>query len=131
MNELPVLQVIRRCDRSMTSRDYDALMQHYAEGASLMIKPRLTVTGKAAMRRAFKAIVQDKRVVEQGRMAVIERGKTALVIMETVLRYPCQQENHVETTRRATYVFRRDSDGQWRCTVDSACCPGMKPPVRM
>ncbi len=95
-----------------------------------MIKPGMTVTRKAAMRRAFKAIVQDKRVVEQGRMAVIE-GETALVIMETVLRYPCQQENHVETTRRATYVFRRDRDGQWRCTVDSACCPGMKTPVRM
>lgn len=75
MNELPVLQVIRRCDRAMTSRDYDALMQHYAEGASLMIKPGMTVTGKAAMRRAFKAIVQDKRVVEQGRMAVTEGGK--------------------------------------------------------
>ncbi len=57
-----------------------------------MIKPGMTVTRKAAMRRAFKAIVQDKRVVEQGRMAVIERGKTALVIMETVLRYPCQQK---------------------------------------
>jgi len=75
MNELPVLQVVRRCDRAMTSRDYDALMQHYVEDASLMIKPGMTVTGKAAMRRAFKAIVQDKRMVELGRMAVIERGK--------------------------------------------------------
>ncbi len=122
MNELPVLQVVRRCDRAMTSRDYDALMQHYAEDAGLVVKPGMRVTRKA--------IVQDKRVVEQGRMAVTE-GKTALVIMETVLRYPCQPENHVETTRRATYLFRRDSDGQWRCTVDSACCRGMKTPVRM
>ncbi len=42
-----------------------------------MIKPGMTVTRKAAMRRAFKAIVQDKRVVEQGRMAVIEGGNGA------------------------------------------------------
>ncbi|PXV74141.1 hypothetical protein C7433_105214 [Pantoea sp. PNA 03-3] len=42
-----------------------------------MIKPGMTVTRKAAMRRAFKAIVQDKRVVEQGRMAVTEGGNGA------------------------------------------------------
>ena len=53
------------------------IMQHYAEDAGLMIKPGMTVTRKAAMRRAFKAIVQDKRVVEQGRMAVIEGGNGA------------------------------------------------------
>lgn len=43
----------------------------------LVVKPGMTVMGKAAMRRAFKAIVQDKRVVEQGRMAVIEGGNGA------------------------------------------------------
>jgi ketosteroid isomerase-like protein len=51
---------------------------------------------------------------------VIEGGGTALVIMETVLRYPDDQGKTRETTRRATYVFRQESDNRWRCTVDNS-----------
>jgi len=73
MNELPVLQVVRRSDRAMTSRDYAALCRECQPDD----KAGNDGKGKAAMRRAFKAIVQDKRVVEQGRMAVIEGGNGA------------------------------------------------------
>jgi hypothetical protein len=30
------------------------------------------------------------------------------------------QGGKVETTRRATYVFRQESDGRWLCTVDNS-----------
>ncbi len=59
-------------------------------------------------------------MVEQGEMQVIEGGDNALVIMETVLRYPDEQGVTVETTRRATYVFQKDGDNRWRCTVDNS-----------
>lgn len=122
MNDHPVLEVVRLCDRAISDRDYDALMKHYADDASLVIKPGLTVTGSGAIRRAFEAIAnyfQHQLVVEQGRMEVIEGAGTALVIMETVLRFPSGQGQRTEN-RRATYVFRLESDNQWRCTVDNS-----------
>ncbi len=63
---------------------------------------------------------QDRLVVEQGEMQVIEGADNALVIMETVLRYPDATGAVIETTRRATYVFRHDPDGEWRCTIDNS-----------
>lgn len=75
MNDHPVLQVVRLCDRAISAGDYDALMKHYADDASLVIKPGMTVTGSVAIRRAFEAIAnyfQHQLVVEQGRMEVIE-----------------------------------------------------------
>jgi ketosteroid isomerase-like protein len=52
-------------------------------------------------------------------MDVIEGGDTALVIMESTLDYVAAGEK-VSVTRRATYVFRREADGRWACTVDNS-----------
>jgi ketosteroid isomerase-like protein len=52
-------------------------------------------------------------------MEVLEGGDTALVIMESTLAYVEAGET-VNVTRRATYVFRREGDGHWVCTVDNS-----------
>ena len=39
--------------------------------------------------------------------------------MVTRLRYP-GGEGWIDETRRATYVFCKEPDGQWRCTVDNS-----------
>ncbi|TDV64559.1 transport factor 2 (NTF2)-like protein [Pseudomonas sp. LP_7_YM] len=60
---------IESADRAITAQDYDALMDFYAEDASLVVKPGLTVTGKANIRRAFVAIAEhfnNSIVVTQG-----------------------------------------------------------------
>lgn len=53
-------------------------------------------------------------------MQVIEGAGNALVIMETVLRFPDGKGGTVKTTRRATYVFRLESNSRWLCTVDNS-----------
>lgn len=53
-------------------------------------------------------------------MQVIEGAGNALVIMETVLRFPDGKGGTVKTTRRATYVFRQESNSRWLCTVDNS-----------
>ncbi|MCS0579981.1 hypothetical protein NX784_00095 [Massilia pinisoli] len=74
------------------------------------------------VRAAFVRIVEHVRhsfVVGQGRMEVIEGGDTALVVMESTLAYD-EADGHVNVTRRATYVFRREAGGRWACTVDNS-----------
>lgn len=123
MHSHPFLQIIESCDRAITAKDYDALMENYSEDAALVVKPGTIVKGKDNIRKAFIAIsdyFQGQLRVEQGDMQVIEGGGNALVIMETVLRFPDGHSGTVETTRRSTYVFRQESDGRWLCTIDNS-----------
>ncbi|WP_461606289.1 YybH family protein [Aeromonas rivipollensis] len=90
--------LIETCDAAISRRDFDALM-------------------------AFTAIsdyFDGQLEVTQGAMEVIEGADNALVIMETRLRYPDGQGGHIDENRRATYVFRKESDGEWRCTIDNS-----------
>ncbi len=123
MNPHPIRQIIESCDKAISAKDFDSLMAYYAEDAALVVKPGMIAKGKENIRKAFIAIsdyFQGKLVVEQGEMQVIEGSGNALVIMETVLRFPDDKGGTVETTRRATYVFRQESDGRWLCTVDNS-----------
>jgi uncharacterized protein (TIGR02246 family) len=118
----PLEQLIRAADAAITAEDFDALMDFYADDATLVVKPGLYVTGKDNIRAAFVRIaeyVQHSLVVGQGNMEVIEGGDTALVIMESTLDY-VEAGEQVSATRRATYVFRREDGGRWVCTVDNS-----------
>ncbi|MBN3056866.1 MULTISPECIES: YybH family protein [Pectobacterium] len=123
MKPHPIREIIEACDKAISEHNFDALMSYYAEDAALVIKPGMVARGKDDIRKAFVAIAdyfKNQLVVEQGNMQVIEGGGDALVIMETVLHYPDEQGSIVTTTRRATYVFRKDADGNWRCTIDNS-----------
>ncbi|MBS4432946.1 SgcJ/EcaC family oxidoreductase [Pectobacterium punjabense] len=123
MEPHPIREIIEACDKAISERNFDALMNYYAEDAALVIKPGMVARGKGDIRKAFIAIAdyfKNQLVVEQGNMQVIEGGGDALVIMETVLHYPDDQGNSVTTTRRATYVFKKDADGRWLCTIDNS-----------
>jgi len=118
----PLERLIRAADAAITAEDVDALMDFYADDATLVVKPGLNVTGKENIRAAFVRIadyVQHSLVVGQGRMEVLEGGNTALVVMESTLAY-VEAGEKVTVTRRATYVFRREADGRWVCTVDNS-----------
>ncbi|MEI7341507.1 SgcJ/EcaC family oxidoreductase [Pectobacterium brasiliense] len=123
MKPHPIREIIEACDKAISERNFDALMGYYAEDAALVIKPGMVARGKDDIKKAFVAIAdyfKNQLIVEQGNMQVIEGGGDALVIMETVLHYPDEQGSVVTTTRRATYVFRKDADGNWRCTIDNS-----------
>jgi len=123
MTPNPLRQIIESCDRAITAKNYDALMKYYADDAALVVEPGMTVKGKENIRSAFIAIAdyfQGQLTVEQGEMQVIEGGGNALVIMETVLRFPDGQGGITEISRRATYVFREERDGRWLCTIDNS-----------
>ncbi|MEQ9887478.1 YybH family protein [Pectobacterium zantedeschiae] len=123
MKPHPIREIIEACDKAISERNFDALMNYYAEDAALVIKPGMVARGKDDIRKAFVAIAdyfKNQLVVEQGNMQVIEGSGDALVIMETVLHYPDEQGSIVTITRRATYVFRKDAVGNWLCTIDNS-----------
>jgi uncharacterized protein (TIGR02246 family) len=123
MTDHPLKAVIAAADRAITAEAFDEVMAFYAEEASLVIRPGLVVTGKAAIRRAFVAIAEHfkhRLVVKQGDMTVLEGADTALVIMDSILEVPDNDGNMETVTRRATYVFRKTDEGDWLCVIDNS-----------
>ena len=123
MSSHPIKQIIEACDKAITAKDFDSLMQYYSEDAALVVKPGMIVKGKDNIRKAFIAIsnfFQEQLIVEQGEIIVIEGADNALVIMETVLHSPDEKNESSKKIRRATYVFRQEPDGRWLCTIDNS-----------
>lgn len=123
MSSHPLLELIRDADRAITAEDFDALMQFYAEDATLVVTPGRSAKGKDEIRRAFVEIAdyfEHRLVVDQGETVIVEGGDTALVVMETILRMAGGDGSAPSMTRRATYVFRSGADGKWLCVIDNS-----------
>lgn len=115
----PIEEIIASADAAIVREDFDTLLEVYSEDAVLVIKPGLNVTGKASIKKAFEAIAayfNHSVQVRQAGMVVLESSDAALVLAKTVV----SASNHPAVTRNATYVFRRDSGGKWRCAIDNS-----------
>jgi ketosteroid isomerase-like protein len=53
-------------------------------------------------------------------MAFIEAGDTALVIANAKLSANQKTDSEFSMERIATYVFKKDSKGTWRCIIDNS-----------
>lgn len=128
MSSHELRHIIETADRAITAEDFDALMDFYADDATLVVRPGLNASGKEQIRKAFSAIADhfdhDIRVT-QGDMTVIESGDTALVIMETIVETGGAKGAETSDVRRATYVFRKSADGQWLCVIDNSYGTGL------
>jgi len=124
MSSHPLRQVIEAADRAISDENLEAVLDFYAEDATLVVKPGLNAVGKEAIRRAFVAILDyfgHSLTVKQGEMVVLEGGgDTALVIMETILEFPGPDGTVASITLQATYVFRKNEVGQWLCVIDNS-----------
>ncbi|HET6438563.1 MAG TPA: DUF4440 domain-containing protein [Anaeromyxobacter sp.] len=115
----PIEELIASADAAIVREDFDALVDLYSEDAVLVVKPGVNVAGRPSILKAFEAIAEyfnHSVQVRQAGMVVLESGDTALVLARTVVsaaRFP-------SVTRNATYVFRRDSGGRWRCAIDNS-----------
>lgn len=117
-----VTQAIEQADRLINARQFEPLMDFYTDDATLVLRPGLSVCGKAQIRRTFETIDQyfhGSLQVRQAAMEVLEAGDTALVLARTLVAGETDEGPQVQA-RKATYVFRREADGQWRCAVDNS-----------
>lgn len=115
----PILARIAEADRLIVAEDFDRLMDHYSADAVLVMRPGLEVRGRPAIRAAMEKIAlhfAHGLKVSQLQMLVLEAGDTALVLARTQVRAP----GHDDELRHATYIYRREADGVWRCCIDNS-----------
>ena len=115
-------EIIKKCDLAIKSEDFDALMNYYAEDAILVVKPGMVARGKEEIKIAFVAIAKyfnNSIVPTQGEMIILEAGDTALVISETLLTAD-KNDSEFSMDRGATYVFKKNPQGEWLCVIDNS-----------
>ena len=123
MSQHELVNVIAEGDAAINAENFDAVVTFYAEDATLVIEPGRCVTGRAALRKAFVAIAEHFNHtlhVSQEEVLVLEGAGTALVLAKTRVRATLKSGEPYDVLRHATYVFRREDGGQWRCTVDNS-----------
>jgi uncharacterized protein (TIGR02246 family) len=115
----PILARIHEADRLIVAEAFEPLMDHYTEDAVLVLEPGREVRGREAIREAMKTIATHFAhglQVTQQKMQVLEAGETALVLARTRVSSPGRDVD----LREATYIYRREADGQWRCCIDNS-----------
>lgn len=111
--------LIEKADKAVNQEDFDTLTEIYSDDAILVVKPGMNASGKAQIRKAFEAIAahfNHALHVEQAGMKILESGDTALVLARTVV----SADGMPPTTRNATYIFNKDKNGNWHCTIDNS-----------
>lgn len=119
MKQHAVIKQIEKADRAIVEEDFDTLLDIYTEDAVLVVEPGRNAVGKDAIRKAFEAIAvyfRNGLHVTQKGIEVLESGNTALVLANTGISSP----NMLEVTRKATYIFTKDEDGVWLCSIDNS-----------
>lgn len=115
-------EFIKKCDLAIKQEDFDTLMNYYTDDAILVVKPGMIARGKAEIKKAFIAIAKyfnNSIVPTQGEMIILEAGDTALVISQTQLTAD-KNDSEYSMDRRATYVFKKISNGEWLCAIDNS-----------
>ena len=113
---------IKKCDLAIKQEDFDTLMNYYTDDAILVVKPGMIARGKGEIKNAFIAIAKyfnNSVVPTQGEMIILETGDTALVISQTLLDAD-KVDSEYSMNRRATYVFKKNSHGEWLCAIDNS-----------
>jgi ketosteroid isomerase-like protein len=115
-------EFIQKCDEAIKQEDFDTLKNYYTDDAILVVKPDLIVRGKEEIKQAFIKIARyfnNTLAPAQGEIIVLEAGDTALVISHTLL-HADKNETEFPMDRRATYVFKKNSHGEWLCAIDNS-----------
>ncbi|KYG31044.1 YybH family protein [Priestia endophytica] len=122
MAEHELKEIIRECDTAIQNEDFDMLMNYYTDDAVLVVKQGMIAKGKEEIKKAFIAIAKyfnNSIVPTQGEMVILEAGDTALVLSQTFLDAN-KEDSKYPMERRATYVFRKSTEGRWLCAIDNS-----------
>ena len=116
-------ELIKKADLAIKNEDFDTLMNYYTDDAILVVKPGTIAKGKDEIKKAFVAIAKyfnNSIVPTQGEMIILEAGDTALVFSQTLLEADKKKDSEYSMDRRATYVFKKNSQGKWLCAIDNS-----------
>ncbi|WP_397538553.1 YybH family protein [Rummeliibacillus pycnus] len=117
-----IKEIIKRCDIAIKQEDFESLMNYYSDDDILVVKPGMIARRKEEIKKAFISIANyfnNSIEPTQGEMIILEAGNAELVISETLLNSD-KENSEYSMDRRATYVFRKNSNGELLCAIENS-----------
>jgi ketosteroid isomerase-like protein len=118
-------EAVERVDEAFNRRDIEAILDFYEEGAAIVAEPGRIVQGKANIRQTFEAILGLEGVARQLKTNVIEAGDLALFTSRWSFSGTAPDGTPFSRESIATAVFRKQSDGAWKCVIDNSYGPAV------
>ena len=114
---------IREAARMLMARDVDGLAATYAPDAvgTFISGPEIRITGAGKIREHFAALSPVGKIAKSEILDEVIDVSGDLGYDALLWRIEFEYEDRAETTTlecAATVVFKRGSDGQWKCVVD-------------
>ncbi len=106
---------------SSTGRDVEGILSFWADDARVLAPGLAAFMGKAALRSYVEgalAIPGFHITWTTSEATLSPDGQMAYLLSTNAVTMPGPDGQPVTTGGRAVTVWRRDPDGQWRCTVD-------------
>ena len=118
-------EAVERVDEALNRGDVEGILDFCEEGAVMVAEPGRLVRGKGNMRETFEAILGLKGVARQLKTHVIEAGDLALFTSRWSFSGTAPDGISFSRESIATAVFRKQSDGGWRCVIDNSFGPAV------
>jgi len=111
-------QLHELCQSAFNAADDEALAALYQEDAVFVTTPGSSLTGRAAIRKAYQSFWPMKPVMRLGTAPVIQAGDLALLEGKWVLIGASPEGDPVHITGTSHEVVRRQPDGTWLYAID-------------
>ncbi len=125
MSKHTLEEMVLEMDEAFNRGDIEAVLDFYDDEAVVVLEPGRVVKGKAALRASFEAVLAFQGVARQIKTHVIETGDTALFISHWNFSGKTRDGTSFSRDATATSVFRRQTNGLWRCVIDNPYGPAV------
>jgi ketosteroid isomerase-like protein len=118
-------ETIHQLDKAFNKGNIEFVLDFYEDEAVVVLEPDRVAIGKEQIRQAFEYIMQFEGKAKQIKTNIVEAGDIALFISKWT--FSGKNLEGIPFTREsiATSVFRKQSDGKWRCIIDNPNGPAI------
>ncbi|HEX8891402.1 MAG TPA: SgcJ/EcaC family oxidoreductase [Pyrinomonadaceae bacterium] len=125
MSKYSIEEIVERMDEAFNRGDVDAVLDFYEDEAVVVLEPGRVVQGRDKLREAFQFVFGLQPVVRQIKTNVIEANDLALFTSRWTFTGKLADGTLFTREAVATTIFRKQSDGQWRCAIDNPYGPAV------
>jgi uncharacterized protein (TIGR02246 family) len=111
-------QLHELCQNAFNAANDEALAALYEEDAVFVTGPGSSITGRTAIRNAYRSFWAMKPVMRLETASVVERDDLALLEGKWVLIGASPEGDQVHITGTSHEVVRRQPDGTWLYAID-------------
>src|SRR5688572_12625017 len=119
--ERPVQRDLEWAQAAAEGRDIDRILSYWTDDAVVLPPGLPSVEGKAALRQYVEGMIQIpgfKITWESKDVTLSPDGQLAYMFSRNEVTMNAPDGAPVTTAGRAVTIWRRESDGEWRCIVD-------------